>query len=1418
MARARSPSDDCMAENANMESLFINIRDEINNSTGILLKELKPKQGSVETQSEPISRAKLKFMKRCTGIKLISSVLNNNNSEWMEYDTLDTILKQNVKECGYKSFEEVSGMALNDFIISESENFQYKKIPKSCKKKVKMRIRRINQNAPSNEKNQSFTSKSKANDQDIISDNETELKRTLDDEHESDEQYTSNALENLLNPSPSLPPHTPLNEQNEINALDTECLTRIEHDCDIPVCSANAKKPENLINDPQVDEFLKDVNNFSGDNFVLMCGDAPGSFHNVDGIGMVPWVMVLDFDPLSQKNGLLNMVRPVISSQRSLKVSQLGEPVDNPSEMATQWCLLSDEPTIAHSQKDQSEPEVVDSNVWFKEHKREIEIPIDKLETFTNDSRTITLILLWPQKQQLGGRIIEVLTKLNYSLRYTPKVVLCLKPDEINTFRTSFHYMFMKDKFKDNLHIYQLELCSLSSSLKRVLNVQETKDFFQLPNGTKLSSTNAAWLSEDIEVLYVNKPFTSKLYTDDEAPAIIEQFYKGGTIEWPFWYNELIRESVVERTIQKEFEMKLKQRLNEIKSSYMTLYHAPGSGGSTLAQSVMWSLHHEYLCVQLRFHPAFKENEFERRMSFLHKQSGLPILLLVESDMESKPLAIYKRLPSTTVLFVDRYQYHIDSIVDDNFVFSSGAVTKREAQLLCFKLSSKCSDAQKKQLERLRDKVKKGKRHLMYEFGMAVFQHEFKGIVSFVKGHLKFRKDDVLRLTPEQTFVGFLAIAYFYGHTSIPFQFFANLLENTMGENVDVITIPNNIAEMVIADTNTHRKGNIRIRHWLVSKEILEQLLTRQISESKCSSRGSELSISARNQLFDLSRDFIEYAASQYNRSPNVLSILIKTFIIRERNQSTDTKPKQRSLMARLLTDIPHDPPLFTQSLQLFELLVKLFPWNPSFHAHLGRFYAYCRSEFASSQKCFEEALKLCADQTECKEKHELDNGFRVEVMHIYHMYGSYKSKCLRANIDCDKMSVNEIVSCTVEACKYFELSRDIAPESRLMEGFEFTDEINVMLLAIERVQGLLGQELFNKTVENQRTVTFLAQCMEQIPFLIRRCCLTVDNLHAEVVSHLCTQERKYNSFFQEQQIHSIQLHSRLDLVTRRRLQIQAKSMSPSLNKAIPEILKLYQENFKETMIRKDELTQAQMEHIEHDFLEWLNLIRHNECHSIYTIEDVLLQAKKWNEITSSKLSQFYIFICYSLLGFGTDGIGRENCIDEALRILKRLKQNDDNQKSQLNQNEWLVDTGKGIKRLKSDVSPSRFVHSSFRNNNIMHSLSVCKGTIAQPNSSKRSGKIKIDLPVRRKVLVHFVPVLNNLEGQHFAGQRVEFNLLFSARKGYEARNIQLLSHHACLACHMNLEFTSTQEVLHCDCGNPVIKDRFNWTYGRPIN
>ena len=1206
------------------------------------------------------------------------------------------------------------------------------------------------------------------------------------------------------------------------------------------------------------DDFWESVHAFSKGHFILISGDISNATKRLEALTLVPWIAVYDFDIMSHSDGLLNATMDFIERRRSLHISTWKDPAQFINEQSTSWCFMRGRREISDSRTDEKDGAIEDANLWLRTTKRGIDAHCEQLANFSEDYTVLTVVLFWPTNEKLSPIIHRFVLRMFEHLSISPKIVLCLSK-EPTTEKAKLRLNMFCDDFEDSLNVYRIETESLCHGIMTHMKSYEcVKNVYSLPaadgcNDLSINDKDAVWLKEDFEVLYRDNTYLPGNAHSGELQDAIEKFYRGGSLHWFVRYICDAEQIDIERDLMKTLEENITKLAEKYKTAVITLSHAPGSGGTTLAQRVLWKLHMVYPCVEFKIRSAFHIEELCRKIAFLHQKTHMPVIMLVDGEDETKVRCLSRQLKCTIILYVKRYPYSIPKKIPQNKVFLGGNVSASEATVLSQKFAENCDEKQKTALDRMRYEVQsKELDHNLYEFGMTKYHHEFQGIVSFVRGYLMLQNNPTRELQPWQRCLGYLALVYYYGQTSIPCQFFAKLIGKPPNHIVSLDDFPHAFQQFVVNDRSQGRKNNIRICHYIIAKEILEQILTRH-SMTVVSGRSNCLGLDACRSLAKFCMELIEYAGGKKTRnstsSSNIRYIIARTFIFRDEKDMGDNEEQKRKkpVLSKVMIDIPAGRPLFTERLRVVEKLTQCFPDDPNFHAHLGRFHAFCRpDEDQQAEKCFQRAIDLCKGQTQGRSVDDIADGMRQTLMHIYHMYGIIKQREIakytgrsenerivvvasKENFD---EQLEELVEIAEAACSYFKKSRDATPETLDNYVYAYTGEIQVRLQISEYIKQHFESERemtvrisqFLKASRSSKARNFVMASIPIVENLIMDCYTDVELLTEDVRS-LQYLIMWYNHLFKD---HIIPIDKPLDCpedcINNCRLKIAATKLKCGTNNAfcsiedvnnekdIVELVQLYEDIF--AVVQRDGLSsQYSRKELERDFRDWIYAIRHEKFPKNYKVEDVLEILQLWQNLIHSPLSIYYNFIMESLLGFGSKlQHGKTECLMQAKvrkeelvklnRLIIRPKY----------PREWLGENGGGIKRL---LPGNRFVGRSnyLEEKETMcvkpSELLICKGTILRPNTNCVAGFIDLDVG-SSTVRVFYIPQKADLIGSRFVGRRVEFFLAFSVDNGYEAYSVKLLKTYGCSNCSARVEFTSADTLMYCKCRTQIYKDDMN--------
>jgi len=657
---------------------------------------------------------------------------------------------------------------------------------------------------------------------------------------------------------------------------------------------------------------------------------------------------------------------------------------------------------------------------------------------------------------------------------------------------------------------------------------------------------------------------------------------------------------------------------------------------------------------------------------------------------------------------------------------------------------------------------------------------------------------------------------------------------------------PHPLTEFIVYDPNDRRKETIRIAHYEVAREILEQILTR--SRRETDKRHERLSPNACKHLAEFSKEFIKYCSNKKIKDSHqgiVCQILTRTFILRENEPEfltvSEEPAKKRPANSQLLLDIPAGKPMLKERLDILETLSASFPDDPNFHAHVGRFYAFCGpDDEKKAEKRFEKAISLVEKRSKNKNLEDMDDYSKSTLMHVYHMYGVLKKKQIssftgRSHNDNAKLmhkeafyeKLEELVQQAEMACDFFRKSREMTPEFCQVFAGAYTDEVNVRLQICDFVtrhfktdeneNSVFKDFLTSKADENSKL--FIEDCVCKIESLVTECYNEIE-VDSDGQTSLKKALKWFHALFKYQVLPEESLSSHNDIGLRR-MQISTLKMDYCGNpqkcgienvndaEAVDKILALYEENFDEIKCdgTKDLITKKDLNN---DYKEWMIGIRHELCSREYSLQAVHDCVLNWHQLVHSPDSTFYLFALKSIIGIGSDSV--EGCT-EYLLDAKSLRTDVKKKATFVLRpkfpREWLG-AGKEIHSLVPGSRKSGMSFSEAKSENENPDFRICKGTICSPNTKPSFGLIEIDLKVDT-LKVFFVPRKAELQGPRFAGRRVQFNLAFTFENGYEGYHVKLLKRHGCTECSAKVEFTSGDTCLPClTCGKTVEKDCLN--------
>ncbi|XP_076438093.1 uncharacterized protein LOC143277199 [Babylonia areolata] len=1210
--------------------------------------------------------------------------------------------------------------------------------------------------------------------------------------------------------------------------------------------------PASLGSPGKAKALMKALNNFQKFDFVLITGSMCISNPNVKALALAPWVAVYDFNFLGRDTGLLSMLEEEIGKRRSFSIFTWCDNCKGITEKGTQWWSLLGRREISESHS----PDTCQK--WFAQVKDKLEKLCSELAHFAEDCTVLKVLILWPDSELEARCMHKFLTKLQENL--PSKMVLCF-PDSTKDYSQSkaANLLVMEYEEEGLIEKYHVPLEDFCAEVELTQQAHFTESVpYQLPSSadskvTTLHEKDIAWLAEDLDVLYLQNPHSEPLpkeHLEEEA----DTFFKGGSIKWSTLYDPNYKPFDTKRSVAKDIKSYIKKEfITDTRNGMVTIYHAPGAGGSTMARRVLWEMHTLTPCVHVKQRSGSSMEEIAGKLIFLYDKCRMPVITLMDGEDERKIKQFSRQLErhNVVIVCVKRYPYKYSKESKGKF-YLPGSVKKKESDDLVSRYMDRCEGDETK-IEALRNldrNVRKDIMVQMYEFGMTVYLHEFQGVRAFVRGHLHLEEQRQGMLEVWQKCLGFLSLVYYYGQCTLPCQFFASLLGKMTNYKVDLDDFPNEVKVFLVQDQNEGREHCIRIGHYIIAQEILEQILNRRV-RSPLGKHGrttsDRLSSEARRYLKDFCIELISQATKRKMKtsvaSQTITRILTRTFIIRDDEETSDmgeqgleTQQKKKPQFSQIMSDLDSDPP-YQGRLEILQKLCETFPQDPNFRAHLGRFYTCCRpEEEKEAEKHFQEALKLCKEHSPSKDKNEIEDKSNLTLMHVYHMYGMFfqvrVNKLINTCSDLkDKRQAEEMFDVVIDnaarACDKFDDSRNSTPAGH-EESYIYTNEIYVRLRTCDFVHryfpGGMGKFLAGDDECKSRIKDFVAQSVTEIDNLIMEC----NDMQGDEDNILQKYAMWFHTLFSTCSI-QLQRLVRPDSLANLRLTISATKLkfrekddmiwtdSPIPEPEITRIVDLLENIFKEFCTDAGDRNRAKGK-LDLDYRDWVLAIRHVNFKKVYKVEKVLEHVRQWNNHCHSPLSTYYLFLLLTLLGIGMGSCpGNTECLVEAQMLLEPMqKRSKVIQKSRFPR-EWLGrEEAPGIKRL---VTNSNISHEDRRiKNSSRAKLAVCKGTI-RAKFQKLAGFIDLDLGLNATpVKVFFIPARAENVEPHHAGARVQFHLAFTLDKGYEAYEVKLLNRYQCLHCPQSVEMTWEQQEVSCpSCRNIVTKNEHSLDLRRTV-
>lgn len=697
----------------------------------------------------------------------------------------------------------------------------------------------------------------------------------------------------------------------------------------------------------------------------------PEMASNAQTLGLVPWKAVVDFDPLSDKSGLLHTIGSTLEKSRTIHRVVKGDAHQKiQSEPGTHWFFARGLQGRQGTTTDDN------FKSWNKVYQHEIGDQLRALVASINP-QPVSILMIWND------------SRLRKHFRL-------LAAEATKAFSDLGQFCLVsldEETFSDTCDDYEIQLVKLSTSALCSGIASYYSEL--LSNNNRIYSLPAAggapkvledkdrlWMSEDLDFIFAGQGLDG----DDNAL----EFRRGGE---PTWRNLHLHHDC-DRDIIQDLKTQIHHDLTRRNIVRINLYHAAGGGGTTVGRRAVWDFRDRFPVAVLK---KCGSRDTAERISKAAALTENPILLLVdggehsEKDIDELYGALKAMQTATVIVQVLRRPEY-----------------KQNTKSRLFWLKSELSDAEADRFREVYTRIAPSKSAELRDLSNRKTDHTrtafFFGLTCFGRGFVRLEpyvRHRIENLTPDQKeILLFLALAYYYGQQAIPVSAFASLLSFPRSRVVDFRKVFSANHSSALELLTEDCEGEWRPVHQIVSLEILQQLLAPQESIEKESIWKQALSEKAMR--------FAEFCAGNRQQRSDRLSELVKrVFIYRDNTEILGTERSVQKQFSRLIEDIP----LNFGKIEVLRNLAKLFPEDAHFRAHLARMLSL-NGHFDEATETIDSAISIQAqDQI---------------LHHVRGMVFRYRVKQQQENRNAD---LNSIVELAKEATRSFEQSRCLEPD-----------------------------------------------------------------------------------------------------------------------------------------------------------------------------------------------------------------------------------------------------------------------------------------------------------------------------------------------------------------------------------------------------
>ena len=698
----------------------------------------------------------------------------------------------------------------------------------------------------------------------------------------------------------------------------------------------------------------------------------------------VHWNLVIDYDTETDILGNYAKAKKAFEKRHALRLTAL-DSMPEITTSCTLWVAASGLQSMPTTQPTNS------SRDWNRSKIPQLEQIMNELARITEPT-AVTLIIF-------GGETEYVSMTCDVADRaFTERIALVIATQSPRS------YLRIEEKFSaTTVHISLPDVCQgLRESRPSAEPTIETI-LPKLGGGTvALDATRVRWVEEQFELL----PWDASTDAFNEKE---EQFLKGSVISW----TALSTRSDVDRRITNRLQSHIRRELEARGTRRVNLWYRPGAGATTVARRIAWDLHREFPTVFVREHP---DQGTVDRLQYVFRQTHMPILTVIDlpgvtQEIVNRFYTNLRRLNIPAVLF------DVERRSDSNHSHYLDAMLQSEE---AFNLFEKLATRVPERRDALKVLVNQNdpRRKTAFYFGLEAYGRDFQRIESYVQARLSNVPSSVRKA------MHFISFAYYYGKISLPLQTLTPIFNLTASTRFTLSgSFPDDARELLVEEDTS-----VRPAHQLIAEEILQQELCITGTDRR----------NWRTGLADLATKFIDLVANVPHRQRGPISDILKSVLIERDTGESPAGPWTGgdAQFSQFLRDVPSQD----GQQRVLSHLTAVFPEEPHFWAHLGRFYNLKLRNHQKAHEAHEKALDLLPDDSLLH--HMAGMGWRAELYDLLAKHGDFSSD-----------NEEEAFELLNEAKREFEAARNLNSGSE----HNYISQIQMLLRTVTTIGNIKG-------------------------------------------------------------------------------------------------------------------------------------------------------------------------------------------------------------------------------------------------------------------------------------------------------------------------------------------------------------------------